>query len=169
MSGFGLTLTYDDLGVRRAMDGLLDLGRIQRIQLMRDIGAQLEATTVDRFYSGVGPDGESWEPSFRARVKGGKTLVDSGLLRDSIHYVADDDAVEIGSADGRSAIHQFGGTITAKTGSGLHFALADGSFHRPQSVTIPARPFVGLSAEDGRLVETIAEQALARALAGGAA
>ena len=71
----------------------------------------LEATTVERFDTNVGPDGQAWEPSFRATIVGGKTLVDKGHLRDSIHSLAEDDAVEIGSADPRAAVHQFGATI----------------------------------------------------------
>lgn len=169
MSGLGLTLTYDDLGVRRAMEGLASVKADLAAEVLTPIGAQLEATTVDRFDSGAGPDGESWVPSLRARLEGGRTLVQFGLLRDSIHFVLDGDAVEIGSADVRAPIHQFGGTITAKTSGGLSFSLADGSHRVVQSVSMPARPFIGLSAEDGRLVETIAADALRRAVGEGAA
>ena len=162
MSGFGLTLTYDDLGVRRAMDRLAGLGARLKPEVMEPIGATLEATTLERFDTGTGPDGQAWEPSLRALITGGKTLVHTGILRDSIHYVADDDSVEIGSADIRAPVHQFGATIHAKTSAGLNFTLADGLGVTVDSVTMPERPFVGLSTEDGQLVIGIAEDALVR-------
>lgn len=162
MSGFGLTLSYDDLGIRRAMGRLASLGPRLGEEVLAPIGATLENTTKERFDTNVGPDGEAWEPSLRASIVGGKTLVETGVLRDSIHYVVDDDGVEVGSADIRAPIHQFGGVIHAKTGTGLNFFLADGLGVTVDSVTLPERPFIGLSAEDGLLVVGIAEDALAR-------
>lgn len=163
MSGFGLTLTYDDLGIRRRMTSLAAFPGALKTEVLGPIGATLESTTVERFDTGVGPDGESWEPSLRAEITGGKTLVETGILRDSIHFVVEDSAVEIGSADIRSAIHQFGGVIHAKTSAGLNFMLADGLGVTVDSVTMPERPFVGKSPEDGDLIVAIAEGALVRA------
>ncbi len=165
MSGMGLTLTYDDLGVRQAFDRLTQLGADLRSALFAPVGMALESTTVERFDTNVGPDGEAWEPSLRATVTGGKTLVDKGHLRDSIHSVAEDDAVEIGSADIRAAVHQFGAVIHAKTGAGLNFMLADGLRVTVDTVTVPERPFIGLSTDDAGLVVEIAKDAVARALA----
>ena len=39
-------------------------------------------------------------------------------------------------------IHEFGGTIRAKRAPFLVFKLADGTFRRVKSVTIPARPYL---------------------------
>lgn len=167
MSGFGLSLTYDDLGIRQAMDRLGSLsGPVLRSEVLEPIGATLEATTLERFDTNIGPDGEAWEPSLRATITGGRTLVKTGILRDSIHYVIDGDAVEVGSADIRAPIHQFGGVIHAKTSAGLNFTLADGLGVTVDSVTMPERPFVGLSIEDRDLVVGLAEAALARTLRG---
>ncbi|PZO05459.1 MAG: hypothetical protein DCF29_08135 [Alphaproteobacteria bacterium] len=166
MSGFSLTLSYDDLDIRATMTRLRILGADLREEVLTPVGATLEATTVERFDTNVGPDGEAWEPSLRASITGGRTLVERGHLRDSIHYVLEDDAVEIGSADIRAGVHQFGAVIHAKTSAGLNFTLADGLGVTVDSVQMPERPFVGLSAEDGQLVIGIGQAALARALEG---
>ncbi len=162
MSGLALTLTWDGLGVRRAMDGLIDLGANLRTEILEPIGDELRASARERFRDGVGPDGEAWAPSLRVKLNGGQTLLDDGYLQESIRDDVFDDAVEIGSDRPYAAIHQFGGTITAKTSGGLRFRLADGAHRRVQSVKMPARPFLGLSAEDGRMIEGVAEAALIR-------
>lgn len=159
----GLTLTYDDLGIQRAAAGLAALGGDLQGEVLAPIGALLESTTLERFDTNIGPDGQAWVPSLRARLASGKTLVDKGHLRDSVHYELDGDAVEIGSAYISAGVHQFGATITAKGGGPLKFKLADGSFRSVASVTIPARPFVGLSAEDADLVIGVAGDAISRA------
>lgn len=164
---FRLNITLDDTQAAAAFAGLIALGADLRAEVFAPIGVALEATTLQRFDSGTGPDGEAWVPSLRARVQGGKTLVDLGHLRDSIHSRPEDHAVEIGTAHKAAAIHQFGGVITAKSGA-LRFALADGGFATVKSVSMPARPFVGLSAEDGRIVEGIAADALRRVVGGAA-
>lgn len=161
-----LTLTYDDLGVTAAAAQLTAMGRDLQSEILAPIGALLESTTLERFDTNVGPDGQAWEPSLRAKITGGRTLVDKGHLRDSIHYAVEADAVEIGSAHLTAGVHQFGATIHAKTGAGLNFMLADGLRVTVDTVTIPERPFVGLSAEDRDLVEGVAVDALARAMGG---
>lgn len=125
------------------------------------IGELLTESTKQRFSDSVGPDGQRWEPNAQAtilnrlnQVKGaiGKTgkltkkgagivmgkkpLVETGILQDTISYNATDSSVEIGTNrfagewDGGAAVHQFGSR--------------DGS--------IPARPFLGVSADDERTV-----------------
>lgn len=164
MSGLGLTLTYDDLGVRAAADRLRDLGANLRSELFAPIGTELMSSTRARFDTGVGPDGEAWVPSLRAKMTGGKTLVKEGDLLDSIDGLVEDDAVEISTVWPYAAAHQFGATITGP--NGLAFRLADGGFRRVTSVTLPARPFLGLSPEDVDVIVDLAERALDRAMGG---
>jgi len=121
------------------------------------IGELLTESTKQRISDSVGPDGQRWEPNAQAtilnrlnQVKGaiGKTgkltkkgagvvmgkkpLIETGILQDTISYNATDSSVEIGTNrfagewDGGAAVHQFG----SKDGS------------------IPARPFLGASADD---------------------
>lgn len=159
MTGLALTLTYDDLGIRLAMDGLAALGHNLR-PLMTDIGSELESSTLERFDTGTSPDGEAWVPPLRVKLKGGQTLVDSGAYRQSFQAYPEDEALEVGSADMRAAALNFGATITAKTSGGLSFTLANGEHRIVQSVKIPARPVVGLSVEDRVVVQSLAEDAI---------
>lgn len=48
-----------------------------------------------------------------------------------------------------AAVHRFGAVIRPKTAEAVRFRLASGLV-RARSVTIPARPYLGLSAEDRR-------------------
>ncbi|WP_027188353.1 phage virion morphogenesis protein [Desulfovibrio cuneatus] len=98
-----------------------------RQQLMEAIGEALVSSTLERFENGVGPDGASWQPTQR----GGQILVDSGQLKGSIVYEASPDMVAVGSNKVYSAIHQLGGQCG-----------------RGHKVTMPARPYLGINAED---------------------
>ena len=161
----GLTITVQDAdvlsGLRKMKAVADDLGPV-----LADIGAELESSTVKRFVTNVAPDGVPWPPSARAKATGRPTLVQHGDLRDSIHYVVDGDAVEVGSNLIYAGIHQVGGTISAK-GKALAFTLHNGPFVMVQSVTIPARPYLGLSSNDNAAVLDIVGEHLARAAVGG--
>lgn len=163
MSSFALKLSLDDASAMKGVGALLSaLGDLRPV--LTEIGAELEKSTLDRFETGVGPDGTPWKPSRRALETGTQTLVESSSLRDSVHYVVDGDGVEIGAggpAGAYAAIHQFGGTITAKNGY-LKFRLSSGGFASVKSVDIPARPYIGLSAQDEREIPAIVGAHLAR-------
>ena len=114
---------------------------------MSAIGSFLETITRERFQSGQAPDGTAWKPSLRALITGGKTLLDTGRLVGSIVSEATDRSVEVGTNVIYAAIHQFGGTIRGKAGK-LQFRLANGQFVTKDAVTMPARPFLGVSSDD---------------------
>ena len=117
--------------------------------LMGTIGNILEASTKDRLRdTNTSPDGAAWPPSMRAREDGGKTLFASGQLAASIHNVPGAQEVEIGTNLIYAGIHQSGGTIVPKFAKSLAFALPGGEFAVVGSVTIPARPYLGVSDED---------------------
>lgn len=160
-----LTITVQDAnvlaGLRKMKAVAEDLGPV-----LADIGAELESSTVKRFVTNVAPDGVPWPPSARALATGRPTLVQFGDLRDSIHYVVDGDAVEVGSNLVYAGIHQMGGTITAK-GKALAFTLFNGAFVQTKSVTIPARPYLGMSSNDNAAVLDIVGEHLARAAVAG--
>lgn len=160
----GLTITIQDAdvlsGLRKMKAVADDLGPV-----LADIGAELESSTVKRFVTNLAPDGVPWPPSARAKATGRPTLVQFGDLRDSIHYVVEGDAVEVGSNLIYAGIHQVGGTISAK-GKALAFTLHNGAFVMVQSVTIPARPYLGLSLNDNAAVLDIVGEHLARAAVG---
>jgi phage virion morphogenesis protein len=150
MTGVKMTLTEPGLAdvEKRLADLVAVMPRPRK--LMNNIGAVLEASTKKRFRTNIAPDGTSWKPSIRARLKGGRTLFQHGHLRDSITHDAEDQRVEIGSNLIYAAIHQLGGVIRAKAGGVLTFNIPGIGWRRVASVAIPARPYLGVS-EDDRL------------------
>lgn len=124
--------------------------------VMDEIGDQLVANVLERFRRGVGPDGQAWPRSGRAEEEGGQTLVDAGRLRDSIVSEAGPSSVTVGTNVLYARIHQLGGTIRPKTADRLRFRLAGGQFVAVHSVTLPARPYLGIGAEDRTDIESIA-------------
>ncbi len=137
--------------------------------LMQDLGLTLESATIDRFDSETAPSGERWKPSLRAKIEGGKTLSDRTTLRHSIHSVAGSSDVEVGTNLIYAGVHQFGATIRAKSEAGLRFRLPGGlGYRRVMEVEIPARPFLGLSADDEAEVIAQVEDYAAAAIGPGA-
>ncbi|WP_066667353.1 MULTISPECIES: phage virion morphogenesis protein [unclassified Sphingomonas] len=132
--------------------------------LMQRIGVHLETTTIERFDLERAPDGARWLPSLRAKQTGGKTLTDTARLKQSIRFIASADRVEIGSNVRYARVHQEGATIRAKGGR-LRFRLPGGlGFRSPEQVVIPARPFLGLSAENREEIPALADDFVAEAL-----
>ncbi|RAI38163.1 phage virion morphogenesis protein [Rhodoplanes elegans] len=128
-------------------------------ELMTEIGGILEASTRERISeTKTSPDGAAWAPN-RA---GTSILLESGRhLLDSIAFIAGADQVEVGSSWEYAHVHQDGATITPKTARRLVFKVG-GKTVFARSVTIPARPFVGFSAEDREKVERLATDWLGR-------
>lgn len=116
--------------------------------ILKAISFYGENSTRERFDSQTGPDGEQWLPSLRAMIQGGKTLTKDGHLGDSITSANDGKSAKWGTNRIYAAIHQFGGTITAKTSKGLRFQVPGAGWVTRRSVTLPARPYLGLSADD---------------------
>ena len=138
---------------------------------MEDIGELLIETTKERFKTSTAPDGSPWEKNSFATLmthlqgrKGVFSKRDGGLtkkgaklaankkpligesksLSEQFHYQASRTSVEVGSSVHYAPIHQFGGQAG-----------------RDKKVTIPARPFLGLSESDKRAVLEIIEEHLA--------
>lgn len=110
--------------------------------LMANVGEALVSSTIMRFDAEQGPDGQKWKPSKRAAAEGGKTLTDTARLRKSIDYAATPAKVMVGSNVVYARIHQLGG----KAGKG---------------VTLPARPYLGVSKDDMEEVKAILADFLA--------
>ncbi|SMC28533.1 phage virion morphogenesis (putative tail completion) protein [Desulfacinum hydrothermale DSM 13146] len=96
------------------MDSVSDMlrsltGRLQNLRpLMRDIGEIVVDHIKGNFRQGTAPDGTPWKPSVRALREGGRTLIDTGVLRNSFHEQPGRRSVLVGTADVRAAVHQFG-------------------------------------------------------------
>lgn len=130
MTGAATRITIDDAEVRNAFAALLaNAGDLT--PAMDEIGAAMVASTLHRFETETGPDGRRWKPSLRALLEGGQTLTDRGHLRGSLTHVAGPGSVEWGSNLVYAAIHQLGGQAG-----------------RGHAVELPARPFLGVDADD---------------------
>lgn len=152
--------------------------------LMKPLGEYLLESTQRRFKDQVKPNGEKWKElderyARRKKRNKDKVLTLRGYLRSYIHYqVTGGDSVEVGSNQKYAAIHQFGGEIdmperqaTVRYRSVAGRVLFAGKKHKRATekavtipvhfVKIPARPFLGLSAEDDREISRIIRDWLA--------
>lgn len=133
-----------------ALEGLqarlrrLAAGMADPSELLEALGAELESQTRRRVESGgPDPDGDPWEPwsdAYAETRHGGQSLLraDGGLL-DSIQSLVSGDILETGSSLVYAAIQQFGGT----------------SDMAPGPAAVPARPWLGISAEDERDLDAV--------------
>jgi len=137
MAGVGLTIEYDDVALQRALGRLMDVADDLE-PLWRDIGEYLLQSIDARFDAQVDPEGTPWAPlapSTRRRKRGSKILTERGHLRD-IAYQVHPDGLDVGTNMIYGAIQQLGG----QAGGG---------------VEIPARPYLGLSADDVDEIEAL--------------
>ncbi len=114
------------------------------------IGAAWESSTRNRFNLGQAPDGSKWKTSERVRRKGGKTLVlkgEAGGLQGSITFAVEGDAVEVGTNKEYGPAHQFGATIQRAGAHSIPLHLPEGR-DVAGPAQIPARPFLGVEADD---------------------
>lgn len=144
---------------------LKDLGRLEKLDLRGALNAMAEGlrtSTVERFEEEESPEGKPWKPSIRASEEnGGKTLTQTGKLKSSIRKRVSGSGLAVGTNDIRAATHQFGDTrtIRAKNQKYLRFQVG-GQWRRAASVriTIPPRPFLGISeADEQEIKETLEE------------
>ena len=134
-----LEISLDDSDLKRGLEQLLHNARHPR-PMMRAIAAELLSITEDNFAH------ESWGGrKWPATARGGKILQKSGQLAASIHTASGSNFARIGTNKPYAAIHQFGGTIEAKSKPYLMIPVPGGGFRRKAKVTIPARPYLPMS------------------------
>ena len=165
MAGATLEFTFKDEEVRAMARRFRErLARVRFKPLLTSIGNEMVTSVSRRFETGTAPDGSRWPESLRARLTGGQTLIKSGRLRDSIAETGPQltaRSVEVGTNVVYAAIHQFGGVIRARRAKALR---VPGIGFR-KSVTIPARPYLGLSDTDARVIQDLTEDWLRKKLA----
>ncbi len=160
MTGASLTYRVDDRRTLRALKRLEGLGKSRA--LMAQIGETLVQSTRERFHQSRDPEGRRWQPlnpAYAAGKRGRKILVEAGMrggLMGSIAYRAEDDRVTVGTNKVYAAPHQFGAVIRPKNAARLVFPLGGRAVFARQ-VTIPARPFLGISADDRREIGRVFE------------
>lgn len=167
MAGVTLEIVADTAtpAIDRAARGL---SGADRTLMLSDIGEYVERATRERAAQEIAPDGTPWtalSPRYKAykskrRPAAGILRLDNHMLRDELTHQVDGDTVAVGTRVKYGAVHQFGATITPKKGPALVFEGLDGLVFAKR-VTVPARPWLGLSAEDETEVLAIARDHLA--------
>lgn len=141
----GVSIALDQRAFQGALNRLSALVDFSGAALLEEIAALGESQTRRRITDEkTAPDGTPWKPN----LAGTSILLQSGQnLLASVASSSDDEEAVWGAGWEFAHIHQDGAVITAKTAAALQFRVGDRSVHA-KSVTIPARPFVGLSAEN---------------------
>lgn len=130
-------------GLKEHIDNLKNLNDEAKEELNDNIAGVLESGAVQRFEEERDPDGKSWKPNLR----GGRILTLHGYLCGSIIGQATKDYAEVGSTLVYAAIHQYGGLIKGKVQNFLKFNIG-GRWASKKAVSIPARPYLGISKQD---------------------
>jgi len=156
-------LTINLAEVNAAVDKLMKVGKTR--DLMENLGGIVRDETLLNFRNERAPDGSKWKKSHRAKSQGGQTLRDTGLLRNSINYrVNSDTEVEVGTNVPYGPTHQYGAVVNAKSTKYLNFKIG-GAWASKKSVTIPARPFIGINKRIVDKVNAEIERQIAKHLA----
>ena len=133
-----LIINLDDSQAQKSLSQLLNNASNSRV-IMRGLAQELETLTSENFES-ESFGGQAWVRSMGR----GKTLNDTGELKDSVTSSATSHTATIGTNVEYARIHHFGGTIQAKNKPYLAFATPNG-FARVKSVTLASRPFLPVS------------------------
>ncbi|MDR0386856.1 MAG: phage virion morphogenesis protein [Treponema sp.] len=167
MAGAVISLGLKEVeGLARILNGV-KLASEDRVQLLKDIGVELESQTQERFDTQKDPDGNKWkELAQKTRdyymqngLGKGSLLVQEGSLRDTItSRVSDSWSVLVGATMIYAAIHQWGGEIVPKAAAALYVP----GYGKLKKVTIPARPYLGVSSQDAADIAAIAQGFAAR-------
>ena len=159
MAGTHITITLDDENLRRQLGDLI--GALTHPEpALRSIGEELQRTTQDRFDPGQkkSPDGTPWarnSPVTIARKGRDNPLYQRGNLQNTIRYqLRGATGVEVGTNLVYGAAHQFGMVkgYAGRTRRGAPIPWGN----------IPARPYLGLSADDETEVVRILRDYLER-------
>lgn len=149
---FGVKIEIDRGDLERVNALVTRLADFDAGELVAEIVQLGENQTRKRIESGgPGPDGEAWPPN----LEGAPILFRTGRhLHDSIASSASGDGGEWGAAWEFAHVHQYGATIVPKDAPRLAFMLGGKSVFA-KKVTIPARPFVGVSGEDAQEIREL--------------
>lgn len=158
MSGVVLDVTAQ--GLSEALLRIEGLADAPRYELTDGIGRLVQEQTRRRIEDEkTSPAGAAWKANWR----GTSILFQSGALSRSIDYRATDDQVLVGTGIVYGRIHQHGGTIVPKTARALVFRMGN-RLIQTRRVVMPARPYLGLSADNQAEVIETAEEWLTRLL-----
>ena len=149
----GVRVTLRDRDVRQALARLARLGRDPGPPL-KALGPILVASTRNRIVAEQSPDGTPFAPlnrDYAAVEKKGPGILRERAMRGGLFASLTSEqggrTLRIGTNKLYAAVHQFGATIRPVRAPALVFRLG-GRLVRAEKVEIPARPFLGISAED---------------------
>lgn len=132
-------------------------------QFLEGLGRMIQEQTRGRISRrGPAPDGKAWTPN----RTGTPLLYKSGTLSRSIDYAVAGDDVIVGSGLKYAAVHQHGATIKPKQARALVFRLGNRTIFA-RKVTIPARPYLGMSSDDRDDIIDATSRFIAKKLGGG--
>ena len=151
---------------RAMLRRIRSFSEIDRRSINAALAQGVRESTLERFRQGKSPDGRRWKSSKRAILEGGKTLVKTAQLRNSIHARSDASGFAVGTNAKHAATHQFGEPgriIRARRKKVLRFQYNGKWVSKKQvRVKIPARPFLGLSEEDMQEMKATVEDFIGR-------
>ena len=151
---------------RAMLRRIRSFSEIDRRSINAALAEGVRESTLERFRQSKGPDGRRWKSSKRAILEGGKTLVKTAQLRNSIHARSDASGFAVGTNAKHAATHQFGEPgriIRARRKKVLRFQYNGKWVSKKQvRVKIPARPFLGLSDEDMQEMKATVEDFIGR-------
>lgn len=156
---FGIAVKIEGLASHlRKLEKISDGGLAAMGTLKMGLGDLLVEQTRKRLeVEKTSPEGAAWPLTKDGR---GALFVTGEHLARSIDRHIDNDGVEVGSGWIGARIHQFGGVIEAK-GRALVFQ-AGGKTVFAKKVTIPARPYIGISPANAVELEHTANFFLAK-------
>lgn len=133
----GVRITVDDRDLHQVLRRLARMGG-EPGRFLKPIGLQIINSTRERARREVAPDFTPWPqltPAHAQAKRGSHMMRDSGNLLGSLTREVEGDTLRVGTNRIYAAIHQFGGQAG-----------------RGRKVTMPARPWLGLSREDVTMI-----------------
>lgn len=185
----GITLSFN---AQEALSRLWDAqtGMMQPAPLLRSMGERLLEFHQLRFQQQKSPDGIGWaslKPRYQSRKRrnSDKILTRDGNLRNTLRWQVNTDELLFGTNRVYGAIHHFGGTIEIAARSQQAYYRQkksggiDNQFVRKNksnfsqwhtipayTISIPARPWLGVSKAEGVTLIDMAKNYLQRAFSG---
>lgn len=161
MAGVGIKIRPQDQTANQAMARLAAQPSLVQPAL-KNIGVALVRSTRQRFADQKDPQGQPWKPlnpEYAKAKGGGKILQKLGMrggLLGSIVWQLEGSTLQIGTNKIQAAVHQFGAVILPRNAPALVFRIGKKLIFAAE-VTIPARPYLGISADDRTEIAEIVE------------
>ena len=144
-----VNITVADDSPIAAFLAAIEISQESKLTLMNDIGRYFVRSTHQRIVNEVTPSGTPWKKSIRARATGGATLRETNKLFNSVTYgVLSPDLLEYGTDVGYGIPLHFGQTVRAVAAEFLAFYIPGVGWAKRRSVTLEARPWLGVDTQD---------------------